>query len=80
MFSSNVHINLQCEVLPSNTFWLYEFLCVLLMLFGTVSMWKLCCRSNININDVLGDYSLTLVDVLDTLAVRAQLSPIICLL
>jgi len=28
-------------------------------------------RSNININDVLGDYSLTLVDVLDTLAVRA---------
>jgi len=27
-------------------------------------------RSNININDVLGDYSLTLVDVLDTLAVR----------
>ena len=31
------------------------------------------CRSNININDVLGDYSLTLVDVLDTLAVRDAL-------
>lgn len=28
------------------------------------------CRSNVNINDVLGDYSLTLVDTLDTLAVR----------
>ncbi|KAF1800311.1 glycoside hydrolase [Mucor lusitanicus] len=27
------------------------------------------CRSNININDVLGDYSLTLVDTLDTLAI-----------
>ena len=26
-------------------------------------------RSNININDVLGDYSLTLIDTLDTLAV-----------
>ena len=26
-------------------------------------------RSNININDVLGDYMLTLVDTLDTLAV-----------
>ena len=30
-------------------------------------------RLNININDVLGDYSLTLVDVLDTLAVSAFL-------
>lgn len=28
-----------------------------------------CFRSNININDALGDYSLTLVDALDTLAV-----------
>ena len=28
---------------------------------------------NINVNDVLGDYSLTLVDTLDTLAVRNQL-------
>ena len=28
----------------------------------------MCCRSNININDVLGDYSLTLIDALDTLA------------
>ena len=27
------------------------------------------CRSNTNINDVLGDYCLTLVDALDTLAV-----------
>ena len=27
------------------------------------------CRDNININDVLGDYSLTLIDSLDTLAV-----------
>ena len=32
-------------------------------------------RSNININDVLGDYALTLVDALDTLAV----STCICL-
>ena len=33
-------------------------------------------RSNININDVLGDYSLTLVDTLDTLVVskRKQIS------
>ena len=28
-----------------------------------------CYRSNININDVLGDYSLALVDSLDTLVV-----------
>ncbi len=28
-----------------------------------------CSRTNININDVLGDYALTLVDSLDTLAV-----------
>jgi mannosidase alpha-like ER degradation enhancer 1 len=28
--------------------------------------------SNININDVLGDYSLTLVDVLDTLAIMGN--------
>ena len=28
-----------------------------------------CYRSNININDVLGDYSLALIDSLDTLAV-----------
>ena len=28
-------------------------------------------RSNININDALGDYMLTLVDTLDTLAVSA---------
>lgn len=27
------------------------------------------CRSNININDILGDYSLTLIDTLDTLAI-----------
>lgn len=27
------------------------------------------CRSNININDILGDYSLTLIDVLDTLVI-----------
>ena len=27
------------------------------------------CRSNININDALGDYALTLIDSLDTLAV-----------
>ena len=26
-------------------------------------------RSNVNVNDALGDYSLTLVDTLDTLAV-----------
>lgn len=31
--------------------------------------WFKCRRSNININDVLGDYSLTLVDSLDMLAV-----------
>ena len=30
------------------------------------------CSSNININDVLGDYSLTLVDTLDTLAVMGD--------
>ncbi len=30
---------------------------------------NLLCRSNVNVNDVLGDYSLTLVDALDTLAV-----------
>lgn len=29
-----------------------------------------CFRSNININDVLGNYSLTLIDTLDTLLVR----------
>jgi mannosidase alpha-like ER degradation enhancer 1 len=28
-----------------------------------------CYRSNVNINDILGDYCLTLVDSLDTLAV-----------
>ena len=28
--------------------------------------------SNININDVLGDFSLTLVDVLDTLAIMGN--------
>ena len=28
--------------------------------------------SNLNINDVLGDYSLTLVDVLDTLAIMGN--------
>jgi hypothetical protein len=31
-------------------------------------------RSNINVNDVLGDYSLTLVDSLDTLAVGTNRS------
>ena len=31
------------------------------------------CSSNININDVLGDYALTLVDSLDTLAVSTTL-------
>lgn len=31
-------------------------------------------RSNININDVLGDYCLTLVDSLDTLAVLGNVS------
>lgn len=30
--------------------------------------------SNININDVLGDYSLTLVDVLDTLAIMGNVT------
>lgn len=29
----------------------------------------MCFRSNININDILGDYCLTLVDTLDTLAI-----------
>ena len=28
------------------------------------------CRTNTNVNDALGDYSLTLVDSLDTLVVR----------
>jgi len=37
-----------------------------------------CDRSNININDVLGDYSLTLVDVLDTLAVRFLFCSMYC--
>ena len=32
------------------------------------------CRSNININDILGDYSLTLIDSLDTLAVMGNQS------
>lgn len=31
-------------------------------------------RSNININDVLGDYCLTLIDSLDTLAVLGNVS------
>ncbi|GBN38870.1 ER degradation-enhancing alpha-mannosidase-like protein 1, partial [Araneus ventricosus] len=31
-------------------------------------------RSNININDVLGDYSLTLIDALDTLAIMGNSS------
>ena len=31
-------------------------------------------RSNININDVLGDYCLTLVDSLDTLAVLGNVT------
>ena len=39
--------------------------------------WRIACflslspanRNNLNINDVLGDYSLTLVDALDTLTV-----------
>jgi len=31
-------------------------------------------RSNININDVLGDYCLTLVDSLDTLAVIGNIT------
>lgn len=34
-----------------------------------VYFWLIFFRSNININDILGDYSLTLVDSLDTLAV-----------
>lgn len=42
------------------------YVCVLKLLQG--QDW-LIFRSNININDVLGDYSLTLVDALDTLAV-----------
>src|SRR5690349_20316515 len=33
----------------------------------------ICFRTNININDVLGSYSLTLVDTLDTLAVSIEL-------
>lgn len=31
-------------------------------------------RSNININDILGDYCLTLVDALDTLAVMGNIT------
>lgn len=31
-------------------------------------------RSNININDILGDYCLTLVDALDTLAIMGNIS------
>ena len=40
-------------------------------------MYLLClflCRDNVNINDVLGDYSLTLVDTLDTLVVCVSVS------
>lgn len=43
---------------------------------GTIwpqSLCKVCSRSNRNINDVLGDYCLTLVDTLDTLAVSEGL-------
>lgn len=32
----------------------------------------LLCRTNTNVNDALGDYSLTLVDSLDTLVVRGE--------
>jgi mannosidase alpha-like ER degradation enhancer 1 len=32
------------------------------------------CRSNININDILGDYCLTLVDSLDSLAVLGNVT------
>ncbi len=38
-----------------------------------VSRYIIFFRSNVNVNDALGDYSLTLVDTLDTLAVSLAL-------
>lgn len=38
------------------------------------ALFFLIFRSNININDILGDYCLTLVDSLDTLAVLGNIS------
>ena len=40
--------------------------------------WAVGCRDNVNINDVLGDYSLTLVDTLDTLVVWLCVSVGVC--
>ena len=49
---------------------------------GVVKLCCVCllCRDNININDVLGDYALTLVDTLDTLVVRKYVAIPIALL
>ena len=33
---------------------------------------SMCLRSNTNVNDALGDYSLTLVDSLDTLVIMGN--------
>lgn len=37
-----------------------------------LSLGVFSCSSNLNINDVLGNYSLTLIDALDTLAVSPR--------
>lgn len=48
----------------------FSTICVSFLKYFCVSRF----RSNININDVLGNYSLTLVDTLDTLLVFGNVS------
>lgn len=56
-----------CEILIN----LYAYTCTsfVYIIYLIMNLFIFIFRSNINVNDALGDYMLTLVDTLDTLAV-----------